>query len=111
MMLKNFILLVAISISGYTPSVCANSVEHTWAVDLRKYSIRVNADYTYEEIKEETTLIRSQSLIDAFGQEEYRYSSDSESVEILEAYTILPNGERIEVEPDQIRTTVDQADG
>ena len=68
MMLKNFILLVAISISGYTLLVCANSAEYTWAVDLRKYSIRINADYTYEETKEETTLIRSQSLIDAFDQ-------------------------------------------
>ena len=106
MKLLTFILFVLVSSFAY-----ADSAEEPWAIELRKYSIRVNADYTYEEIKVETTLIRSQSLIDSFGQEEYRYSSDSESVEVLEAYTILPNGERIEVEVDQIRTTVDQADG
>ena len=105
------VVMTALVLAGMPISILADSTQTSWAIELRKYSIRVNADYTYEETKEETTLIRSQSLIDAFGQEEYRYSSDSESVEILEAYTILPNGERIEVELDQIRTTVDQADG
>ena len=104
------VVMTALVLAGMPISILADSTQTSWAIELRKYSIRVNADYTYEETREETTLIRSQSLIDTFGQEEYRYSSDSESVEILEAYTILPNGERIEVEPDQIRTTVDQAD-
>ena len=110
MMVFGFVM-AAFVLAGMPIPILADSTENSWAIELRKYSIRVNADYTYEETREETTLIRAQSLIDAFGQEEYRYSSDSESVEILEAYTILPNGERIEVEPDQIRTTVDQADG
>ena len=104
-------LLISIIVCAMPLLAFAKSAENSWAIEERIISIRVNADYTYEEIKEETTLIRSQSLIDAFGQEEYRYSSDSESVEVLEAYTILANGERIEVEVDQIRTTVDQADG
>lgn len=105
------VVMTAFVLAGMPIPILADSTQTSWTIELRKYSIRVNADYTYEETKEETTLIRSQSLIDTFGQEEYRYSSDSESVEILEAYTILPNGERIEVELDQIRTTVDQADG
>lgn len=110
-MSKKKIILFAAAITSFVSlQSSADHGEETWAIEFRKFSIRINPDYTYEEIKEETTLIRSQSVIDSFGQEEYTYSSDSESVEVLEAYTILPNGEKIAVQPEQIRTTVDQVE-
>ena len=103
-------LLLGIVVCSISVMALAEPEEETWAIELRKVTLRVNPDYTYEEIEEETTLIRSQAIVDSFGQDDYVYSSDSESVEVLEAYTVLPNGEIVEVESDKIRTTVDQSE-
>jgi transglutaminase-like putative cysteine protease len=103
-------LLLRIVVCSISVTALAEPEEETWAIELRKVTLRVNPDYTYEEIEEETTLIRSQAIVDSFGQDDYVYSSDSESVEVLEAYTVLPNGEIVEVESDKIRTTVDQTE-
>jgi transglutaminase-like putative cysteine protease len=103
-------LIVAVLLTGVQQICFAEQEKELWAVELKKFTLRVNSDYTYEETREYTRLIRSQAAVDWFGQDDYVYSSDSESVEVLEAYTILPNGEIVEVEADKIRTTVDQSE-
>ena len=68
------------------------------------YRTHVNADATSVSTDEYTTLIKEQAAVDALSTEEIAYNSGQEEVEILEAYTILPSGERIAVGADAIRT-------
>jgi hypothetical protein len=99
---------VALMTSG---NVLAQDSEQSWLVESRHISIVVNEDGTYEETKEATTILKTQSAVDALGEEQLLYSSDSEEMVVLEAYTVLPSGEHIHVKEDQIRTVESDIDG
>jgi len=56
--------------------------------------------------------IETQQGIDYLGEQRITYNSTLENVQVLEAYTLLTDGTRIDVEPDKIRTQDDvDADG
>ncbi len=66
-------------------------------------TIEVNADGTSTETEEEIDKIETQKGIDAFNQADFSYIKDMESLEILDAYTIRPNGTKIKVKREGIR--------
>jgi hypothetical protein len=56
--------------------------------------------------------IETQQGIEMLGEQRITYNSTLENVEVLEAYTLLADGTRVNVEPDKIRTQDDvDADG
>ena len=77
------------------------------AIERQIVHVKVNKDGSYEEVEELTVLIRSQQAIDARSKASIPFSSDKEKVDILEAYTILPDGKKQMVEPTAIRTVDD----
>jgi transglutaminase-like putative cysteine protease len=76
-------------------------------VERQVISDKVNADGSSEEIEELTTLVLSQLAVDSKSQADIDYNSSLESVEVIEAYTILPNGTKIPVADNAIRTVED----
>lgn len=67
----------------------------------------IQADGTVVEINELTTLIKSQLMVDAESQADLPYNSTLSKLEVLEAYTITPKGEKIPVAANAIRTVED----
>lgn len=67
----------------------------------------IQADGTVIEIEELTTLVKSQLAVDSESQADLSYNSSLSNLEVLEAYTITPAGEKIPVAANAIRTVED----
>jgi len=76
-------------------------------IERQVISDKVNADGSSEEIEELTTLVLSPLAVDSKSQADIDYNSSLESVEVIEAYTILPNGIKVPVADNAIRTVED----
>ena len=75
-------------------------------------SIHVNKDGSSVTLTEVQRKIETQQGIEMLGEQRISYNSTLENVEVLEAYTLLADGTRVNVEPDKIRTQNDvDADG
>lgn len=77
------------------------------AIERQIVHVNINADGSYEEVEELTILIKSQQAVDSRSKARIPYSADHEHLDILEAYTILPDGKKLMVEPSAIRTIED----
>lgn len=67
----------------------------------------IQADGTVVELNELTTLVKSQLAIESESQADLPYNSTLSKLEVLEAYTITPTGEKIPVASNAIRTVED----
>ena len=108
--LSALILSLIQTFCGVSASNAERIDDEPWISERRIIDVRINDDYTYEEIFENSYLVNLHQSVSYMGQSDYVYSSDSESVEILEAYTTLPDGTRIDVSTDQIRTVEEEID-
>ena len=103
---KNFLCLFTCAVIGLlsTCTIYAKETPSLYAIEKLVFDIHVNEDVTSTQITEQTTLIKDQLMIDTLANEEISFNSAQETVEIIEAYTLLPSGEKIFVKPDAIRT-------
>ena len=69
--------------------------------------IHVNADGSNVETIELQTLVRNQLSVDKESQADIPYLPQFQTVEVLEAYTITPDGKRVPVAKNAIRTVDD----
>ena len=67
----------------------------------------INSDGSVVEVDELTTLIKSQIAVESESQADLPYNSTLSTLEILEAYTLTPKGEKIPVAANAIRTVED----
>lgn len=70
----------------------------------------VNKDASYTQFLEEQDRVDTLQGIRMLGERKITYNSTLEDVEVLEAYTIQPDGTRINVPLDKIRTQDETAD-
>ena len=70
----------------------------------------VNQDASYTQYLEEQARVDTQQGVRMLGERKITYNSTLENVEVLEAYTIQPDGTRIGVPLDKIRTQDETAD-
>jgi hypothetical protein len=70
-------------------------------------TIEVNADGTSIETEEEIDKIETQKGVDAFNQADFSYTKNMEYLEILDAYTIKPDGTKVKVTKEGIREKED----
>jgi hypothetical protein len=70
----------------------------------------VNKDASYTQFLEEQDRVDTPQGIRMLGERKITYNSTLEDVEVLEAYTIQPDGTRINVSLDKIRTQDETAD-
>ena len=101
--LLGFLLLANVGIS----SAGKGELESLSVVEREIITETIGADGTVVEIDELTTLIKSQIVVDAESQADLPYNSTFSNLEILEAYTITPQGEKIPVAANAIRTVED----
>ena len=81
--------------------------DNLYSIERQIVTTHVNADGTDTEMEELTKLIRSQVGIDTHSQADIVYNSTFQKVDVLEAYTILPSGQKIPVDKNAIRTVDD----
>ena len=83
------------AIAAYKPSLTfLREVHH----------IHVNADGTSSETAESAIRIETANAVRRFGERKITFSGSHETVEVIEAYTLQPDGTKVPLEPDQIRT-------
>ena len=91
-----FLLIASASVfAQYKPS-------YTVVKSNSKYE--VNRDASYTQYLEEQTRVDTPQGVRMLGERKISYNSTLEDVEVLEAYTIQPDGTRIAVPLDKIRT-------
>lgn len=79
--------------------------------NINTYTVR--KDGSFQVMHEGFMRIDTEDAVSNFGEEKISYIPNLESVKILDAYTILPDGSRIKVPPENIRTAkgdMDSAD-
>jgi transglutaminase-like putative cysteine protease len=67
----------------------------------------LNTDGTVVQVEELTKVVRSQLAIESESQADLPFNSSFETLEVLEAYTITPQGNKILVAPNAIRIVED----
>ena len=65
---------------------------------------QVARDATYSQTMEFQLRVETERGVETAGEQKITYNSTLEVVEVVEAYTLLPNGKRVPVEADKIRT-------
>ncbi len=95
--------IIFLSISFHTRA------EYIPAYSIQKASetISVNEDATQQQIIELLIQIDTNSGVENEGQQVISYNSDREKIQILEAYTLQPDGKKIIVSKDAIRDSSD----
>lgn len=93
------------------PIAMAADYEALSSIERQIVHVTINKDGSYEELEELTIHIKSQQAVESRSQADIAYSSDYQKVEILEAYTILPDGKKIKVADNAIRTVEDDLAG
>jgi hypothetical protein len=102
------ILAVLIAVFAANSSlVKASEYESLASIERQIVHVKINADGSSEEIEELTIHVKSQQAVESRSQADIPYSSDQQTVEVLEAYTILPDGQKIKVADNAIRTVED----
>ena len=71
----------------------------------------VNADGSFHHISEQTIRIETPQAIDSMGAQRVAYSSSRETIESIEAWIIQPDGTKIIVPPESIRTQDEDTEG
>ena len=74
-------------------------------------SIQVNRDGSNTQVIERVLRVETEQGIRSAGEQRVSFNSALEDVEVLEAYTLQPDGSRVEVATDKIRTQDVVADG
>ncbi len=87
--------------------------EYQPPVTYEKYiqTVTVHSDGTYEEINEGVTLIETKKGVNSSSTLDLEFNPAMEKTEIIEAYTLTPEGKRINVSKDKIRVRDDPIDG
>lgn len=108
--MRNFLFafISTLFVIQLAPQALANNYETLAAYEKKITHVNINKDGSYEEVEEYTILIKSQQAVDAWSQAEISFSSDHQTLEVLEAYTILPDGQKIKVADNAIRTVDDE---
>ena len=104
---QRFALAVVMGASAATPAWAQYKPYFSSVREV--VSFHVNADASSVMVMEITRKVETAQGISKLGEQKVSYNSTLENLEVLEAYTVLPDGTRVDVEPDKIRTQ-DSAD-
>ena len=93
-----------------TSAVAFAQYKPSYTVVKSNSRYEVNKDASYTQYLEEQNRVDTPQGIRLLGERKITYNSTLEDVEVLEAYTIQPDGTRIAVPLDKIRTQDETAD-
>ena len=75
------------------------------------YHMDIQADGSATQVFESAIRIETANAVRKFGERRISFSGSHETLDVLEAYTLQPDGTKVPLEPDQIRTQDDSNDG
>ncbi len=93
-----FLLIITFSSISF-----AEAIDPPYTIERAIYTIKINADKSSEETVELTTLLNTQVAVTTLAEDQITFKPSKESVKVLDAYTILPNGQHIAVDKKKIR--------
>ncbi len=98
-------ILIGLILSGICLNAWADEEEIS-AISVKKnvitYTVKIDGRYTLEH--EISRLIETEDAVSTYGEKRISYTPKLESIRLLAAYTILPNGTRMQVPPKSIHT-------
>ncbi len=99
-------LVMMVSLLGGVSFSAFAAEDYLPPVSMQKNIITytVKQDGSYRDVHETSILIENEEGVSNYGEEKIPYTPKLESLKILDAYTLLPNGSRIKVPPESIRT-------
>lgn len=102
---KYRMVLVGLVICGISFNTFAQE-DYSYPVSFQKNisTYTVNKDGSYQEVREFSMSIENEDGASNYGERKISYIPNLESIRILAAYTILPNGSRIQVPSKNIRS-------
>ena len=100
-MVASVMCVCTVAFAQYKPS---------YTVVKSSSKFEVNADASYTQHLEEQARVDTLQGVRMLGERKITYNSTLETVEVLEAYTLQPDGTRIAVPLDKIRTQDETAD-
>ena len=97
-----WLALITVAHAQFAPAV-------TTVRDLQRFHVR--ADGSYTQYLEQQVRVETEQAVQTHSELRQYYNAALEDLEVLEAYTLQPDGSRITVPPDRIRTqeTVEDA--
>ena len=95
---QRFALAVVMGASAATPAWAQYKPYFSSVREV--VSFHVNADASSVMVMEITRKVETAQGISKLGEQKVSYNSTLENLEVLEAYTVLPDGTRVDVEPD-----------
>jgi transglutaminase-like putative cysteine protease len=104
------LILLALLVILATPSARADyNPGVTWLEHVEE--VHVNADATHVTTTQSLLRIDAESSVEAYAERRLYFSSSLQKLEVLEAWTITPDGRRLVVAPDRIRTMASVDEG
>ena len=101
---RHFICLLLLTLLALTarPARADYDPGVTWLE--RVHELHVRADATYVQTTQFLLRIDTEAAVEENAERRLRYSGSLETLDVLEAWTITPDGRRVAVAPDRIRT-------
>ena len=110
-MYKIFPAILLISLGVCSTSTQAEVIDSPYTIESAIYNIKINADASSEETVEVTKKINNQLAVTLTPNTAIYYNAEQESVKVLEAYTILPDGKHIAVSKNNIHVKDAEGNG
>jgi hypothetical protein len=103
------ILLALLAILATPPARADYDPGVTWLEHVEE--VHVNADATHVTTTQSLLRIDAESAVEGYAERRLYFSSTLQKLEVLQAWTITPDGRRLVVAPDRIRTRASVDEG
>lgn len=104
-------MTAALALAPFSPTTAQESYRPPFSFERTHSTVIVHADGTHEHLMESTMRIESELGVNEHGQRILSFNAALEELDILEAATITPSGQRVAVEPNAIRTVEEELSG
>ena len=101
-------IFLIVSIIGFNVIAAPGNDEALWVIEKDIADILVRADGSDTQTNEIQTLVRSQLAVDSLSQVDIPYLENTQSVQIIAAYTITPDGKKIVQKQREVLHTLKQ---
>ncbi len=108
---KQLFMTSALALAPFSPTLAQESYRAPFAHERRTTTIIVHADGTHEHLFESIDRIETELGVNEYGDRAVSFNAALETLEILEAATLSPSGERLPVDPQAIRTVEEEISG
>lgn len=107
---KMVIQKIGVCLMLLASSLASAQYRPTCTVVKNHVQIEINSDASYSQVMEVQYRIDTEQGIELLGERKITFNATLSDVEVLEAYTLRPDGSRLDVPADKIRTQDESSD-